>query len=256
MQQYLLVTAVFAFLFNLVFVIVTWPMGSLPPLGPPEFARAIFQIKNPSNIIFVAMFLVCLVLLFRQQGYLRLWRTIALTALVLAGILLSWSMDANRIFRALETPIMASSESVDYPTQIEVVSLTHAGISHAYPLQYLAYHHLVSDSIADLEVDVTYCVLADTVVAFERDGTITLELIAARENNSVYRDLETGSWWQQSSGESIAGELQGNRLKSVATERSSFDQWRKMYPQGKIMLADEQSVTLYDQFFPTLWPQD
>ena len=174
--------------------------------------------------------------------------------LVTLGLLISWYFDANRIFRALASPAFAAADNVHYPEDLIVVSVTRGAESHAYPLQFLAYHHLINDSFGGETLDVTYCVLVDTVSAFAHQPGLSLELVAARENNSVYRDRETGSWWQQATGISIAGDHQGVVLTAVETERLAFSQWREKYPEGQIMLREQEFAEVYKLFFPDLWP--
>lgn len=53
------------------------------------------------------------------------------------------------------------------------------------------------------------------------------------------RDEETGSWWQQVSGEAILGPLKGKRLKSVFHDELTFATWKREKPQGRVLKPDE-----------------
>ena len=94
----------------------------------------------------------------------------------------------------------------------------------------------------------------DTISAFTREPGTSLELVAARSFNSVYRDKETGSWWQQHSGKAIAGDLAGLSLNIVASERLLFGHWREQNPDGLIMLPEPDYIAAYNHWFPKLWP--
>ena len=68
------------------------------------------------------------------------------------------------------------------------------------------------------------------------DGrTLHFHLAGINNQNFIMQDEETGSWWQQVSGEAIFGALRGRRLKSVFHEELSFDLWRRERPEGRIL---------------------
>ena len=52
------------------------------------------------------------------------------------------------------------------------------------------------------------------------------------------RDEETGSWWQQVSGEAIQGPLKGQKLRSVAHDELTFALWKQEQPQGRVLKPD------------------
>ena len=54
------------------------------------------------------------------------------------------------------------------------------------------------------------------------------------------RDLETGSWWQQVSGEALHGPLKGKRLNLVGYEEITFDLWKKEQPGGRILVPNSE----------------
>ena len=251
----LIAIIVVGFLFNLLFVLTTWPMGSMPSLGGHEFAKIVFAVRTPLNLLLGSGFIVLLVVSIVKGKRLRWVAYPLLTLALLASLAIGWIFDANRIFRTLHGPNMAAADTVELPPDLPLVSVTMDGVSHAYPLQYLAYHHLVSDRVGNQQLDVTYCFLVDSVSTFVHDQDISLELVAARGNNSIYRDLQTGSWWQQETGQAIAGERKGDILETVEAERLTFSEWREKYPQGLIMQAEPKYQPLYSQFFPSLWPE-
>ena len=54
------------------------------------------------------------------------------------------------------------------------------------------------------------------------------------------RDEETGSWWQQISGEAIQGELKGNKLENVEMDEVSFGVFKRENPNGRVLRPDEK----------------
>ena len=53
--------------------------------------------------------------------------------------------------------------------------------------------------------------------------------------NEVQKDLETGTSWQQATGEAIDGPLKGTRLKLYPAVRTTWAEWRKRYPHTMVL---------------------
>jgi len=53
--------------------------------------------------------------------------------------------------------------------------------------------------------------------------------------NFILRDEETGSWWQQATGEAFFGPMRGRRLRPVFADEVSFAVWRREHPEGRVM---------------------
>jgi uncharacterized protein DUF3179 len=53
------------------------------------------------------------------------------------------------------------------------------------------------------------------------------------------QDDETGSWWQQITGEAIFGPSKGQRLKLVHHDEISFSLWKQEHPEGRVLLPDD-----------------
>ena len=68
------------------------------------------------------------------------------------------------------------------------------------------------------------------------------------------RDEETGSWWQQVTGEAIFGLLKGKRLKPVFMDELTFDTWKREEPQGRVLRPDEQ-IAASGKYAPADWEE-
>ncbi len=68
------------------------------------------------------------------------------------------------------------------------------------------------------------------------------------------RDEETGSWWQQVTGEAILGPLKGQRLKSVFHDELTFGLWKREKPGGRVLRPDE-SVARAGHYAPANWEE-
>ena len=66
------------------------------------------------------------------------------------------------------------------------------------------------------------------------DGRVLhFHLAGINNQNFIMRDEETGSWWQQVTGEAIFGPLKGKRLKPVFLDELTFGTWKREQPQAR-----------------------
>jgi hypothetical protein len=78
------------------------------------------------------------------------------------------------------------------------------------------------------------------------DGrTLHFHLAGINNQNFIMRDEETGSWWQQVSGEAIFGPLKGRRLTRVAMDELSFALWKREQPRGRVLRPDPSAAKRY-----------
>lgn len=72
------------------------------------------------------------------------------------------------------------------------------------------------------------------------ERTLRFRLIGINNQNFLMEDLETGSWWQQVSGEAISGPLKGRRLSPVLHDEVTFAIWRDEHPASGVLALDAQ----------------
>lgn len=60
------------------------------------------------------------------------------------------------------------------------------------------------------------------------------------------RDDETGTWWQQVSGEAIHGPLKGKKLIPVYNDELTFAIWKRENRQGRVLKPDERVKQNYE----------
>ena len=78
------------------------------------------------------------------------------------------------------------------------------------------------------------------------DGRVLhFELFGINNQNFIMRDVETGTWWQQVSGEAIQGPLKGRQLELVPWDEVSFTVWRREHPDSLVLLPDEDHEANY-----------
>jgi hypothetical protein len=78
--------------------------------------------------------------------------------------------------------------------------------------------------------------------------TLKFHLAGINNQNFIMRDEETGSWWQQISGEAIQGKLKGQKLVNVPMDELTFAVWKRENPNGRVLRPDEKirAAKLYE----------
>ncbi len=60
------------------------------------------------------------------------------------------------------------------------------------------------------------------------------------------RDEETGSWWQQASGQAIFGALKGESLELGPYDELSFGLWKQESPAGQVLAPVSKDEKEYE----------
>jgi hypothetical protein len=81
------------------------------------------------------------------------------------------------------------------------------------------------------------------------DGrALRFRLFGINNQNFIMRDEETGSWWQQVTGEAIHGPLRGRRLVPVLHDEVSFGIWRAERPMGRVLQPEARFAGEYEDW--------
>jgi hypothetical protein len=85
------------------------------------------------------------------------------------------------------------------------------------------------------------------------DGrALSFRLAGINNQNFIMQDVETGSWWQQASGEAILGPLKGRRLEEVVADDLTFAAWRREHPDGRVLRPD---IDVAARYAPPDWEE-
>ncbi len=109
----------------------------------------------------------------------------------------------------------------------------------AYPLRYLTWHEIVNDTVEGRPVAVTFCPLCNSAPTFDRqvgDRVLSFGVTGKlRFSDMIMYDRETQSWWQQTIGTAIVGEMTGTQLTSLPSWIESWDSFARRNPEGLVM---------------------
>lgn len=113
------------------------------------------------------------------------------------------------------------------------------GPARAYPIRYLMWHEIVNDRIVGQPIAVTFCPLCNTGMVFDaRLGGQTHSFGVSgllRHSDMIMYDHQTESWWQQATGDAIAGAMTGQRLIQLPAWMESWAAFRTAHPGGLVM---------------------
>lgn len=120
-----------------------------------------------------------------------------------------------------------------------VIALAVGDEAKAYPLAILTRHEIANDEIAGMPVAVTFCPLCNAAVVFKREvnGEVLRFGVSGNLRNSdlIMWDNKTLSWWQQFTGEAIAGDLTGTQLELIPAQLVAWKDFKAAYPNGVVL---------------------
>jgi hypothetical protein len=88
------------------------------------------------------------------------------------------------------------------------------------------------------------------------DGrTLTFHLAGINNQNFIMQDDQTGTWWQQVTGEAVFGPLKGRRLTLVPQDQLTFATWCAEAPGGRVLKPDDRVVRA-GKYAPVDWERD
>jgi hypothetical protein len=176
------------------------------------------------------------------------WRTsrwqgkTALLLMTLVGVGAAWFAQQNHfewMFNPIAQPRFdrgAKAPGLDPDDLILGVVIKDDAV--AFPVRRIGYHHVVNATIGGEPIVASYCTLCHTGTIFRRtmNGVLlTFRLIGINNQNALLEDIESRSWWQQASGEAIAGPLTGHRLTPLLHDEVTYALWAREHPDTKVL---------------------
>lgn len=147
-------------------------------------------------------------------------------------------------YTAIHHPeFVAASEATFLEDDDILLGVTSSNVAKAYPAGDLAQHGSVFDQVPDgpisvTPISVTWCGVCNTGLVFRAEvngRTLHFQYDRMVGANEVQKDLETGTSWQQATGEAIDGPLKGTRLTLYPAVRTTWAEWRRRYPRTMVL---------------------
>jgi hypothetical protein len=70
---------------------------------------------------------------------------------------------------------------------------------------------------------------------------LRFHLTGINNQNFLMADEQTGSWWQQATGEAVLGPLKGSHLDLVPYDEIGYAAWKREHPQGRVLRPDDSA---------------
>jgi hypothetical protein len=169
-------------------------------------------------------------------------RTTMLTLLLFAALAVQASAQTPpgmMPYTAIQTPEFVTAAQATFLQDDDILlGVVSGNVAKAYPAADLAQHGAVSDVVPDGPISVTWCGVCNTGLVFRAEvkgRRLHFQYDRMVGANEVQKDFETGSSWQQATGEAIDGPLKGTRLQLYAVVRTTWAEWRKRFPNTVVL---------------------
>lgn len=176
--------------------------------------------------------------------------TLAIGLVVYAALffVIRTMMSADAMF--LEPSVKQFSPGAQDTSQLDkvIIGVEINGEARAYPIQLLGYHHQVRDTVGGQPLLITYCTVCRTGRVYSQvlNGKAEqFRLVGMDHFNAMFEDATTKSWWQQATGECVAGPLKGSFLTDVSSQQVTLRAWLREHPQSMVLQPDPAFLEQY-----------
>jgi hypothetical protein len=132
-----------------------------------------------------------------------------------------------------------------YPSETEVLGFyNEQGNAICYPLyEMIQPRHILNDTFLGKPVLVSYCMACRSAMVYNpiiNGRRLNFDVIGVYRRNMVMMDKETGTVWQQGTGEAMIGILKGAELEILPYQLTTLSEWVKQYPNTFIARESEE----------------
>ncbi len=232
-------------LFELVNVYFIMPLPGSQKLNSLDLAYFLFRWRWTFRVLFS----LGMILGAAKSNWKNRWVPLVLLCILVAVIYFSnYFMAADHTFYQPTHITFRTAASNQVDSNRLVIGVVHQGIAKAYPIQFIGYHHQVTDSLGGIPILVTYCTVCRTGRVYKpivNGRHETFRLVGMDHFNAMLEDGTTKSWWRQATGEAVIGPLKGHQLPEVFSQQYSLSEWIKIYPNTLILQADGSFIDQY-----------
>jgi hypothetical protein len=143
-----------------------------------------------------------------------------------------------------------SRHSEPYLRDLIVLGVVVDNEARAYPIDILNWHEIVNDEINGHRFSVTYCPLTGSGICYNTtslDGSTLGTSGRLYENNLVFYDRTSDTYWSQMLGQAIKGKKLGQELPIEPIAETTWNNWKKMYPNSVVLSRETGFTRDYDR---------
>lgn len=238
MKKYFYLGAIGLIFFEIANVYFIMPMPGSQQFSTLQLAYFLYHYRWIIRGVFALLMLLGFASAFTTKRYVTLF----FLALVAASIYMpNFYMAADHMFYQPTKLVLKNAADNQIKVEKLVIGVEINGEAKAYPIQLISYHHQVLDTVGGKPVMVTYCSVCRTGRIFEPlvDGQPErFRLVGMDHFNAMFEDASTHSWWQQATGEAVAGPLKGKQLPELFSRQTTLKKWIELFPNTLIMQPD------------------
>jgi hypothetical protein len=154
----------------------------------------------------------------------------------------------TNIFRELYAGhILKSTENNLGPTDEVVGYINERNQAICYPIEAMIKpRHLLNDVFENEKILISFCAACRSSIVYSRilEGQeLNFQVIGVYRRNMIMRDKETGTIWQQGTGEAVYGRLKGKQLTLLPYQQMTAGEWLKCYPGSLIATESADAPT-------------
>jgi hypothetical protein len=161
-----------------------------------------------------------------------------IASLLLAGVAFAQPPDMLPYVAILDPQFVSASEATFLQDDDTLIGVARGNVAKAFPAADLAQHGSLNDRMQDGPIEVTWCGVCNTGAVFRaqiKGRQLHFDYDSMVGANEVHKDRETGSRWQQSTGEAISGPMKGSFLELYPFVRTTWKEWRRRYPNSLVL---------------------
>lgn len=234
-------------LFEIMNVYFIMPMPGSQELRSINIAYFLYTYRWLFRTFFTLMIALGSISAFKSA---KKWLPVVTLIIAIMSIyFLNFIMTADKMFKQPVKLSFRNKEENKVKDSSLVICIINNDAVKGYPIQFMAYHHQVQDTVGGKPLIITYCSVCRTGRAYEpivNGHHEVFRLVGMDHFNAMFEDATTRSWWRQSTGEAIAGLLKGKVLREAESMQISIKKLFELYPSATIMQSDEASIIHYD----------
>ncbi|MDE2149099.1 MAG: DUF3179 domain-containing protein [Gammaproteobacteria bacterium] len=141
----------------------------------------------------------------------------------------------------------AEADRILHPDDV-VLGLVYGNKVRAYPRDAIARPHYFTDTIDNMPMTISYCILCNSGIAFKSElngRPLKLMSVTAYNNNIIYYDKAMDNFIQQLDGKVIDGPDVGKSLDTYPVAQTTWEEWKKLHPETSLYYAPH--ITLRDK---------
>lgn len=140
-------------------------------------------------------------------------------------------------FVPINSPVYTSASEASLKPDADIIGIVHDGKAWAFPVRLMTYHHVVNDSLGGRPVAITYCIMANTAVVYDREPGVYLEAGGLFGGVLAMRQVGTSECWAQIARVPLPEDVPTTRTLSIAMPSyiSRWDRWLSAHPNTLVL---------------------